>query len=1223
MQTRHFFETHSNIFNLNGLNFINVNYYGKNIKLLLDTGASVSVFFKNNLHENQNINEAVKVKINGISGSINSHGSVNVLFRVDDIPVNHTFLLIDNFSHYIDGVIGTDFFLNYYATINYETFTFSFYYNNEKIIVPIQANYELLNVIPKRTEIIKYVDVDCSQDCVIFPDEICEGIFVAGSIVTPNLNNKIPIKFLNTRDQDVCLKNFKPKIDSLENYEFCSFGYTDNHSVERADKLLELINLDHLRKEEKFSLQKICAKYSDVFLLDNDPLTTSNIYQQKIYLKPNAIPSYKKPYRLPFSQKKEIDQQIDKMLRDGVIEEAKSEWSSPILLVPKKVDKNGNRSFRLVVDYRGCNSQLQDEKWPLPCITDILDSLSGATYFSHLDLSQGYYQVELEKSSRPYTAFTVGSKGQYQMTRLPMGLKISPSAFSRAMTIAMSGLNYESCFVYLDDLIVFGRNFEQHNINLIRVLQRLREVNLKLNPNKCDFLKKELLYLGHVVSEKGVLPDPEKIKIVEEFPIPKDANEVKRFVAFANYYRKYIKNFAEIAAPLNYLSRKNIPFQWTEENQKSFEHLKKSLISPPILQYPNFSPENTFILKTDASGHSVGAVLSNGDDRPVAYASRALNKAEKRYSTIEKELLAIVFGIKHFSCYLYGRKFIIFTDHRPLIYLFGMANPSSRLTKFRMLIEEYDFEIRYIKGRNNVVADCLSRKPLSSDDLKQLGNTVTETINVMTRQQRKCLNQTGNKENLDTSLSDRLDHPGAVEVLRHPKNSYELSFITREDFNLLLEKKIHIDLKVGKFNFIEKQKVIYIIQDPRSAFVLGTSLRDLDEICKKRNIPELVVLKNKINAQLLIEIKSNISAIKKCNFKIIIIRDVQKINDIEKRKIILNDFHTLPTGGHAGINRMYNNIKKYYFWPGLRLDVEDFVKRCDDCQRYKHSRPNVQPMSITTTASSAFQNVYLDLVGPLDEDNEGNKYILTLQCELSKFVECCPLPNKESAQLARAFVNNFILRYGIPKSIITDQGTEFLSEVLKETCKILKIKQLHSTAYHHETIGSLENSHKNLNAYLRIQIARNSGFWSSWLPFWSFSFNNTVHTETKYTPYELVFGKICVLPSNIINNVDPLYNFDSYPHELKYRLQNAWADARSNLNSAKEKRKAKFDLKTKFVSYSIGDKILVRNDAGSKKDAIFNGPYTVVEDRAPNVIVKIGNKLVEIHKNRTKLYTEK
>lgn len=255
--------------------------------------------------------------------------------------------------------------------------------------------------------------------------------------------------------------------------------------------------------------------------------------------------------------------------------------------------------------------------------------------------------MSLDSESGKYTSFST-NRGQYQMKRLPMGLKTSPNAFSRLMTIAMSGLNYEKCFIYLDDLIVFGRNLDDHNRNLLKVCNRLRSVNLKLNPEKCTFLQKEILYLGHVISENGISPDPSKIATLQAYSVPTNMNEVKRFVAFANYYRKHICQFADITVPLNRLCRKGIKFEWTNECQKSFETLKSALTQPPVLQYPDFSEENKFISQTDASGKVIGAVLSNKDNKPIAYASRSLNKAELNYPTIEKELLAIVWAVKHF-----------------------------------------------------------------------------------------------------------------------------------------------------------------------------------------------------------------------------------------------------------------------------------------------------------------------------------------------------------------------------------------------------------------------------------------------------------------------------------------------------------------------------------------------------------------------------------------------
>lgn len=415
------------------------------------------------------------------------------------------------------------------------------------------------------------------------------------------------------------------------------------------------------------------------------------------------------------------------------------------------------------------------------------------------------------------------------MTRLPMGLKTSPSSFSRMITVAMSGLNYEKCFVYLDDLIVFGRNLTDHNKNLLDVFLRLRKVNLKLNPEKCAFLKKEILYLGHVVSKDGILPDPDKIKILETYPVPKNADEVKRFVAFANYYRKFIYNFDKKSYSLNKLCRKNVEFIWNEECQKPFENLKQSLVTPPVLQYPNLSETNMFTVQTDASGYAIGAILSNGDGRPVAYTSRGLNKAETNYPTIEKKLLAIVWAIKYFRPYLYGRKFKILTDHKPLIYLFNLRDPSSRLLKFRLALEEYDFTVEYVKGTDNAAADALSRIRMTSEELKEMHTSV---INVMTRSKyRKMQTQAPSLPNNLNSNNTRSDQPRVVELSKKPSESVELLFITNQELNKL-KMESAIKNRSKTLYYAPSKTSIYINSSSPSRRTRAEFVRELEEFCK-------------------------------------------------------------------------------------------------------------------------------------------------------------------------------------------------------------------------------------------------------------------------------------------------------------------------------------------------------------------------------------------------------
>lgn len=503
------------------------------------------------------------------------------------------------------------------------------------------------------------------------------------------------------------------------------------------------------------------------------------------------------------------------MLNDEIIEEAKSEWNSPLLLVPKK-SENGKNKWRLVIDYRKLNANLQDDKFPLPNIEEVIDSLSGAQYFTHLDLSQGYYQCELKPEDRHVTAFSTPT-GQYQMTRLPMGLKISPSSFSRLMTVAMSGLNLERCLIYLDDIIVFGRTFDEHNKNLISVFQRLREVNLKLNPAKCNFFKQELIYLGHFISKEGVLPDPQKIETIKSWKSPSSSDEVKRFVAFANYYRKHIRNFASLCSPLNYLTRKGSEFNWNSECETAFQQLKASFINPPLLDYPDFSEENTFKLHTDASGYGIGAVLSNKNEKPIAYASKALNNAEKNYSTIEKELLAIVWAIRHFRAYLYGRKFELYTDHRPLVYLFTLTDPSSRLTKFRLALEEYNFDVFYKKGCENAVADALSR--ISTTELKDMHTKLTQEAFITTRMQtRREKNKTNHEKN----------------VTGHDNPTMKIIQIIVKD---------HSSQENAKW--IPENETI-LIKPTETLVSLRRTMKELGKICTQQNVDELYI---KINNQ--------------------------------------------------------------------------------------------------------------------------------------------------------------------------------------------------------------------------------------------------------------------------------------------------------------------------------------------------------------------------------------
>jgi len=339
------------------------------------------------------------------------------------------------------------------------------------------------------------------------------------------------------------------------------------------------------------------------------------------------------------------------------------------------------------------------DSYPLSNITDILNQLRNAKYFSTLDLASDYHQIAMDEKDKNKTAFST-SYEHYEFNRMPF------RAEERAGHLSMinersSGIQGIRCLVYLDDIVIYGSSLQEHNKRLTEILQRLHE-HLKLQVEKCEFLCKEVTYLGHIISKDGISPDPAKLSAVKDFPTPKKVKDVQSFIELAGYYRKFIKNVSKIAKLLTMLTKKDNKFNWSTEQQNAFNILKEKLIFAPVLNYLDFSQQ--FLITTDASDYRIAieAILSQGpvsQDQPIAYASRILNKAEQNYTT-EKELLAIVWAVKYFRPYVYGTKFLI-TDYKSLTWLFSVNDPGSRLIRWRLKLEEYDYEIIHRTGKGN------------------------------------------------------------------------------------------------------------------------------------------------------------------------------------------------------------------------------------------------------------------------------------------------------------------------------------------------------------------------------------------------------------------------------------------------------------------------------------------------------------------------------------------
>jgi hypothetical protein len=332
---------------------------------------------------------------------------------------------------------------------------------------------------------------------------------------------------------------------------------------------------------------------------------------------------------------------VTNMLSRGVIQPSNSPWSSPVVIVAKK-----DGSKRFCVDYRKLNAITKTDAYPLPRIDDALDVLAGMKYFASLDLLSGYWQVKMSDDSVEKTAFCTPD-GLFEFTVMPFGLCNAPGTFQRLMESVLSGLIPEKCLLYIDDILVVGRTFEEHLQNLREVLTRLREAGLRLKPRKCHLCQRKVKYLGYIVSADGISADPEKVAAVKDFPTPLDLKSLRSFLGLASYYRRFIPCFSSMGQPLYALTRKDAPFVWTGSCEEAFRRLKNLLTDAPILSYPDFEKE--FFLETDASGTGLGALLTQKQDtglnQPIAYASRTLQSHERNYGVTELEALGVVWAI--------------------------------------------------------------------------------------------------------------------------------------------------------------------------------------------------------------------------------------------------------------------------------------------------------------------------------------------------------------------------------------------------------------------------------------------------------------------------------------------------------------------------------------------------------------------------------------------------
>ncbi len=685
--------------------YINTKIKGTKVKVLIDSGAEITVI-------NESLANKLRLKICKQTSDLKLIGANNsplhisgftlVEVELGQMKVIQKAIVVKNLS--TDFLLGTDCLRQHGVIINFERNTLSIGKSSIKLITKEkQTNFcvSSANVIELKpfSSTIQWLKVpDDAEGPVYFEYENhIKGVDIKNGFF--DLDEKsIPLIFTNR--SNVTLRIGKGRhLGTACNVESVRSIRNVQQDISKSFKASSLLKFGkNLSKEQEIKIKELVDKYSHIFSSGDDDIG----YHDKIKFNidtGNERPIKSRPYRVPYAMQEEVDKMIEKMLSGGIISKSSSPWAAPIVIIKKKDGSN-----RFCIDYRKLNKITVKDNYPVPLIEETLDTLKGSCFFTSLDLASGYWQVALADKAKEKTAFC-SRKGQFQFNVLPFGLSNAVSSFQRMMETVLEGL--PNTKVYLDDILIHSVSFESHLSQLEKVFKRLEEANLKVKPSKCNFAKKEIKYLGFDVSSEGITPSRDRIKALLNYPRPTKSKEIKRFLGMASYYRKFIPHFSTLAEPINLLLKKSIKFV-CEANFKKIIH---SMVNPPILVYPDFKKE--FILETDASNVGLGAVLAqkdgNGVNRAVGYASRMLKGAERNYTTTEIECLAIVWAVEQFRPYLYGRKFTIECDHNPLVYIDNAKNKTSRVSRWRLSLAEFQYTVVYKKGSLNVKADALSR----------------------------------------------------------------------------------------------------------------------------------------------------------------------------------------------------------------------------------------------------------------------------------------------------------------------------------------------------------------------------------------------------------------------------------------------------------------------------------------------------------------------------------
>lgn len=1112
------------------------------------------------------------------------------------------------FHNIFHGLIGLDNLKILQASINYDTGHLITPYTKIKLLFhKIQNNLNLITIEPRSEQVIK-VRTSIPNGEIIIPHqkfhncEIPECLTIArnSQAITTILNNTTsPV----TLDFSVPLVVERFDRQSIEQINFNNFDETPKQKTDVS----KLIRTEHLNSEEKEKIINLCKEFADIFYRENAPLTFTSRIKHQIKTTDDT-PVYSKSYRYPFIHKQEVQNQIKKMLDSKIIRESTSPYSAPLWVVPKKADASGKQKWRVVIDYRKLNEKTVDDRYPLPNITDLLDKLGKCQYFSTLDLASGFHQIEMDERDIEKTAFST-ENGHYEFLRMPFGLKNAPATFQRCMDNILRGIQNEKCVIYLDDILVYSVSLQEHLDRLRCVFQRLRESNFKIQLDKSEFLCKEVAYLGHVITPEGIKPNPDKIRAIKNFPLPRTTKQIKGFLGLLGYYRRFIKDFSKITKPFTKCLKKGAKIEINDEYLSCFENCKNLLTNEPILQYPNFS--QPFNLTTDASQFAIGAILSQGPigkDLPIAYASRTLNESEQNYSVIQKELLAIVWATKYFRPYLFGRKFNIITDHKPLEYLFSVKDPNSRLLRWRIKLEEFDYRIIYRRGKLNN-ADPLSRVEIHTKDIQSICDETVDKILSLSEYRPENQEQDTDNSSLQVQIGDNdgnpqttqsvpliINEPGPAENLETPDevatvhsnaNANPVVGIPIVDYALnygqnqvIIKPVLHSPAKPKITILFEKKKRVHVqisrnnFEQDVTSFVRNYISPNIKYHVYFENPDDYEPFSNILQRNFQMETLK----LRKCNTKLIDVTDKAEV------KNIIQAYHEAKTN-HRGSDETLQRIKQKYYWPQLKNSIQTYINDCEICQQAKYERhPVNMKLNVTPTPTKPFEIIHLDTF-----TFEQTKF-LTIIDSFSKYAQAYPLMSLSGTEISDNLIY-FFSHHGIPKQIVTDNGTEFKNTVVSELLTLHKIQVHFCSPNHPQSNGVIERFHSTLIEHLRLLNTK--GFSKTPIRMKMtnaiLAYNHSLHSITKHKPIDIIYGHITSNdPFNI--ELDQILVND-YVNAHKERSKVLYSKINEELVNNKEKTIAKRNQNRDDPTiFQPQQKIFVKKHIRQKNANKFNKP---------------------------------